>query len=295
MFEGFSSETVEVGEVALHVRRGGSGPPVLLVHGYPQHHLCWHKVAPTLAERFTVICPDLRGYGESAKPAGGDYSKRAMAADLVGLLDHWGIDRAAVVGHDRGARVSYRAALDHPDRVERLAVLDIVPTIEQWEQLDWRRSLGSWHWYFLAQPEPIPERLIAGGPGWLCQQFVERWARSPEAIDPEAMASYVAAYCDPATVHASCQDYRAGATVDRDLDEADRAAGRRITCPTLALWGDRGGKGNATMADTWSRWATDLRTTPVDCGHFLAEEAPEATLAALVPFLEEAERALEGR
>lgn len=260
---------------------------MLLVHGYPQNHVCWHAVAPALAERATVLCPDLRGYGRSDKPAGGDYSKARLASDLVSLLDRLGIERAAFVGHDRGARVAYRAALDHPTRVSRLAVLDIVPTIEQWEQLDWRRSLGSWHWYFLAQPEPIPERLIAADPGWLCRLLIERWARPGATFDREAMAAYVANFSDPATVHATCQDYRAGATVDRDLDEADRASGRTIGCPTLALWGDRGAKGNAAMAETWARWATDLRTAALDCGHFLAEEAPQATLDHLMAFLHE--------
>jgi haloacetate dehalogenase len=198
----------------------------------------------------------------------------------------FGHERAAVVGHDRGARVAYRAALDHPDRVERLATLDIIPTVEQWESLEGTRGLGSWHWFFLAQREPLPETLIAADPGWLCEVLIGNWGRKSATFDPEAMAAYVAAYRDPATVHASCQDYRAGATVDRELDEADRAAGRTITCPTLALWGERGERGNAEMAATWARWATDLRTASVDCGHFLPEEAPEATLGHLVPFLE---------
>lgn len=286
MFEGFSSERVDVGEVSLHVRRAGGGPAVVLVHGYPQHHVCWHLVAPRLAERFTVICPDLRGYGRSDKPHGADYSKRRMAADLVALLDALDVERSAFVGHDRGGRVAYRAALDHPKRVERLATLDIVPTVEQWESLAGDRGLASWHWYFLAQREPLPEKLIGADPGWLCEALISTWGRAGAAFAPEALAAYVEAFRDPATVHATCQDYRAGATVDRELDEADRAAGRRIACPTLALWGERGERGNAAMAETWSRWATDLRTAAVDCGHFLPEEAPEATLGHLVPFLE---------
>jgi haloacetate dehalogenase len=286
VFEGFSSETIDVRSTQLHVRRRGTGPAVVLLHGYPQHHVCWHRVAPTLADRFTVLCPDLRGYGRSSKPHGGDYSKRAMAADVVGLLDALGIDRAAVVGHDRGARVAYRAVLDHPDRFERLAVLDIVPTIEQWDLLGGTRGLGSWHWYFLAQREPLPERLIAADPGWFCEQLITTWWGPGTGVDPAALGAYVEAFRDPATVHATCQDYRAGATTDRDHDEADRSAGRKVACPTLALWGDRGARGNEVMAETWARWAGDLRTAALDCGHFLAEEAPEATIAHLVAFLE---------
>ncbi len=286
MFEGFSAETVDVGGSSLFVRRAGEGPPVVLLHGYPQHHVCWHRVAPALvAEGFSVICPDLRGYGRSAKPVGGDYAKRAMAVDVVDLLDHLGHERAAVVGHDRGARVAYRTALDHPERVSRLAVLDIMPTVEQWERMTGTQTVGSWHWPFLAQPSPIPETLIAADPGWFCRLLIERWAGDAAAIDAEAMAAYVDAFRDPATVAATCDDYRAGATVDVDVDRADREVGRRITCPTLALWGDRGAKGNAAMEAVWRAWADHLTVASLPCGHFLAEEAPEATAAALTAFL----------
>lgn len=287
MFEGFSAETVDVGGISLFVRRAGEGPPVVLLHGYPQHHVCWHRVAPALVTAgFSVICPDLRGYGRSTTLAGAEHhTKRVMATDVVALLDHLGLPEAAVVGHDRGARVAYRTALDHPDRVSRLAVLDIMPTIEQWERLTGTQALGSWHWPFLAQPSPIPETLIAADPGWFCRLLIERWAGDAAAIDPEAMGAYVAAFGDPATVAATCDDYRAGATADVEADRADRDAGHRITCPTLALWGNRGATGNAAMEAVWRAWADDVEVGALDCGHFLAEEAPEATAAALTTFL----------
>ena len=188
------------------------------------------------------------------------------------------------MGHLGGWR--HRLGVGLPGLVTTGGIVRSSPNLPEVRELDARRGLASWHWYFLAQPEPLPEKLIAADPGWLCEVLIGNWARRGATFAPEALAAYVEAYRDPAAVHASCQDYRAGATVDRELDEADRAAGRRITCPTLALWGDRGERGNAAMAETWARWASDLRTAAVDCGHFLPEEAPEATLAHLVPFLE---------
>lgn len=287
MFEGFEEATAGTSGAEIHYRIGGAGPPVLLVHGYPQTHVMWHRVAPDLAERFTVVAPDLRGYGASSKPDAGEghvaYSKRVMAQDLVEVMAGLGHDRFAVVGHDRGARVSYRMALDHPERVERLVTLDIVPTIEQFESVSGPAARFLWHWYFLAQPAPLPERLIGAEAEFYLERMIRAWSGSPEAITDEAYAAYRAAWT-PDTIRATCDDYRAGATVDCELDTADRDAGTTIACPVLALWGD--GRRPRDLLPVWRRWADDVTGRGLPCGHFIAEEAPDELLAELVGFLD---------
>ncbi len=289
LFPGFRRERLRTRETEIHAVVGGAGPPVLLLHGFPQTHACWHRVAPVLAARFTVVCPDLRGYGDSgrppADPAHRAYSKRAMAGDQVETMGRLGFERFSVVGHDRGARVAYRLALDHPERVARLAVLDIVPTLETWERLDRGSALADYHWLFLAQPADLPERLIGADPEYFLRWTLESWAGRADAFDPRALAEYGRAYRDPGVVHASCEDYRAGATVDLEDDAADRGR-RRIACPVLALRGVPPGAEPAwDFAAVWRGWAADVRAQSVACGHFLAEEAPAEILAALEPFL----------
>jgi haloacetate dehalogenase len=286
MFEGFELSMVDVGEATLRLRRGGSGPPLLLLHGYPQTHAMWHKVAPDLARDFTVIAPDLRGYGGSSKPPTTPdhepYSKRAMARDAVALMAKLGFERFAVAGHDRGARVAYRLALDHPDHVTKVAVLDIVPTSDALRSVDMSYALGVWHWWFLAQPEPLPETIIAGAK----QAFFFR-GRNPPWRDVDAQADYERYVEDPETVHAMCEDYRAGVTYDFKLDEAERGKAR-IRCPLLALWG---GKGNLEqrydVIAVWRQWAEDVRGRAIDCGHSIPEEAPEDTYRELLAFFKE--------
>ena len=288
MFEGFRERRIATGGAEIHAVVGGDGPPLALLHGYPQTHVMWHRVAPRLAEAFTVVAPDLRGYGRSSKPPGGEgsvnYAKRAMARDVVEVMAALGHDRFLLAGHDRGGRVAYRLALDHPDRVRRLATLDIMPTLEQFERMDRRGAVGSFHWFLLAQPSPLPERLIGGDPVSFLHDLLSRWSGAESPFAPEAMADYERSFRDPETVRATCDDYRAGATIDCDLDAADRDAGRRISCPMLALWGDRGGDRRAVMMEVWERWATDLRGAAIPCGHFLPEEAPDETAAALLDF-----------
>ena len=283
MFEGFELTTVETPEAAIRVRRGGSGPPLLLLHGHPQTHAMWHAVAPRLANEFTVVAADLRGYGESSKPPATPdhepYSKRAMARDQVHVMEALGFERFGVCGHDRGGRCAYRLALDHPERVLKLAVLDIVPTAEMWRRVDMEFGLADWHWFFLAQPHPFPERLIEAAP----DEFYFRGDRS--RFHHEALADYLRCVRDPATIHAMCEDYRAGATIDFELDEEDRRAGRRIACPVLALWAGRDELGRwFDVLDVWRRWAGDVRGRAIDCGHFLAEEAPHEVYAELRAF-----------
>jgi len=298
MFEGFDERAVEVAPgVALHVRTAGTGTPVVLLHGYPQHGVCWHRVAPALAEHHAVVVPDLRVYGRSSTPPDDadhtTYSKRTMANDIVAVMGALGHDRFAVVGHDRGGRVAYRMALDHPNRVDRLCTLDIVPTIEQFELLASRRraAVAGFHWYFLAVPPPLPEALIGAEPVLYLEQVMGRWAGSvpgADPITPEAMAAYVAAFT-PAVIAASCADYRAGATSDADLDDADRAAGITISCPVHALWGDRrSDRANDDVLATWQRWTADEQTAtgrPLPCGHFIPEERADLLLEELRSFL----------
>jgi haloacetate dehalogenase len=284
MFDGFELTTIDTGEASIHVRHAGSGPPLLLLHGYPQTHAMWHLVAPALAEDFTVVATDLRGYGESSRPPSTadhwPYTKRAMAQDQVAVMKALGFERFAVCGHDRGARVGYRMALDDPHRVSRLAMLDIVPTGETWRRADAAFGRGYWHWYFLAQPAPLPERMIAAAPD---DFYGSRGGR--EHFAPEALAEYDRWARDPATLHAMCEDYRAGATLDREHDEADRTRRRRIACPVLALWGARNFLDDwYDVLGIWRAWADDADGRALDCGHYLAEERPEETAAELRAF-----------
>ena len=290
MFDGFARRKIDADGVEIDAVIGGAGDPVLLLHGYPQTKAMWHRVAPTLAERFTIVATDLRGYGASAKPpSGGDasaYSKRQMALDQVAVMTRLGFETFSVVGHDRGARVAYRLTLDHPERVRRLAVLDVVPTYEQFAAVDRRSALGSFHWYFLAQPRGFPERMIGADPEFFLRHMLGTWAGAPDRFSADAMAEYVRAFEDPDVVRATCEDYRAGATIDFELDRADLEKGRRIGCPVLVLWGDRGrAHKRSGVLETWRRWADDVRGTGLGCGHFIAEEAPDALLAELLPFL----------
>ncbi|MBJ7454207.1 MAG: alpha/beta hydrolase [Blastococcus sp.] len=289
-FDGFAESRSDVGDgVVLRVRVGGSGPPVVLLHGHPRTHTTWHRVAPLLvAAGHTVVCPDLRGYGRSSKPPTtpdhAPYSKRALAGDVVALMRSLGHERFAVVGHDRGSYVALRTALDHPDAVTHLAALDCIPIVEHLERADARFATAWWHWFFFAQPEK-PERAISADP--------EAWYGSlapgkAEAMGEENHADHLAAIRDPATVHAMVEDYRAGLGVDRAAEEADRAAGRRVACPTLVLWSARDDleQLHGDPRRIWAGWTTDLRGGgPIDSGHHMAEEAPEELAAALVPFL----------
>ncbi|ROR89743.1 alpha/beta fold hydrolase [Nocardioides aurantiacus] len=298
---GFATVDVDVDGVRVHARTAGSGPPVLLLHGYPQTHVMWHRVAPVLAKRHTVVLADLRGYGDSDRPAdepggaAGDaagssthaaYSKRAMAADQVGLMRALGHERFAVVGHDRGARVTHRLCLDHPEAVTRAAVLDVAPTRHVLHHVDLALARTYEHWFFLSQENDLPERLIGSDPGGYLRAKLDAWSAVPGAFDEAALAEYVRCFSDPAVVHASCEDYRAAVTVDLALDDADAAAGRRVEAPLLVLWGARGFVGAAYDVEAvWQEYAADVTARSLDCGHFLPEEAPEATTTALLEFL----------
>jgi haloacetate dehalogenase len=283
VFDGFETLDVDAGEARIHLRRAGDGPPLLLLHGYPQTHVMWHKVAPALAEDFTVIVPDLRGYGASDKPPTTadhwPYTKRAMARDQVAVMHALGFDRFLLCGHDRGARVSYRMALDHAERVKRLAVIDIVPTGEAIARAGREFALGYYHWFFLAQPAPLPERLIAADPDAYYTHF------DPPFFDPEAVAAYRRNGEDPAAIHAMCEDYRAAMTLDYTHDLVDRNMQRKIACPVLALWGARWHLEDwYDVLAIWRDWAGDVTGGAIDAGHYVAEERPEETLAELRAF-----------
>jgi haloacetate dehalogenase len=289
-FDGLARARIAANGITLNVRHGGSGPPLLLLHGYPQTHLMWRKVVPLLAERFTLVVPDLRGYGDSDKPAGGadhaGYSKRTMAQDQVELMRALGFARFSVSGHDRGGRVAHRMALDHADRVERLAVLDIVPTRTMYLGTDRAFAKAYYHWFFLIQPAPFPETMIAGNPeAYLRHHMGGRFA-GLEPFLPEAWPEYLRCFSDPATIHATCEDYRAAESIDLDHDEAD--LGRRVECPLLVLWGAHGVIERCFDAiPDWQARARDVRGHALDCGHYLPEERPQETAAALAGFFGE--------
>jgi haloacetate dehalogenase len=285
MFEGFRLSTIDTAQASIRVRHGGSGPPLLL-HGSPQTHVMWHLLAPRLAEDFTVIATDLRGYGDSSKPETAPdhepYSKRTMALDQLEVMKHFGFERFALCGHDRGGRVGYRMALDNPGVVTKLAVLDIVPTWEAFSRADMAFGLSYWHWFFLAQPYDLPERLLAADP----EKALFRGGS--EIFHPEAMKEYVRCLRDPETIHATCEDYRAAATVDFAHDAEDREAGRRMACPVLALWGRQGFlEEHYDVLDVRRGWAEEVQGRVLDCGHYLPEEAPEQTYAELRAFFGE--------
>ncbi len=292
LLSGFTERRFEAEGVEINAAIAGSGPPLLLLHGYPQTHAMWHRIAPRLAERFTVVAPDLRGYGDSAKPeqvdsGGGNYAKRIMAADMVAVMADLGHDRFRVAGHDRGARVAYRMALDSPERVERLALLDIVPTKTVFDRIDANIAAAYFHWFFLARPRPLPETMIGADPGFWLDTVFGAWSGASGAFTSEALAEYHRCFGTPEGVHASCADYRAGAGIDRQHDAADLAAGRHIECPVLLLWGKRGlvGQAYGDPLEVWRAYAPDLRGHGVPGGHFLPEEAPEETLSALLDFM----------
>jgi haloacetate dehalogenase len=287
MFAGFELQRIQVGELTIRARVGGSGPPLLLLHGNPQTHVMWHLVAPQLAREFTVVATDLTGYGMSTKPAStpdhAPYSKRSMARDQLGVMRKLGHERFFVAGHDRGGRVAYRMALDHPNAVRKLAVLDIIPTGEAFARGGREFGLGYYHWFFLAQPAPLPERLIGADPDWFWRWHTTRGPR--QFFDPAAVEDYLTCFRNPETIRAICEDYRAGATIDCEHDAADQQAGRRIRCPVLALWGKhaRLEAWYDTLA-VWREWATDVQGRGLPCGHYLPEEAPRETLAELTAF-----------
>ena len=289
----FESHHQQVGDVKLHYRKGGTGPPLVLLHGYPQTHLMWHEIAPYLAADFTVYLPDLRGYGDSSKPAGGPlhndpthrrYSKRQMATDSIGLMTALEINTFNLVGHDRGARVAHRLCLDHGNRVNRVAFLDIVPTHAIFQQTDQSIAMRFYHWFFLIQPEPFPETIIGRDPGWWLRSKLAAWSMNFEAFNPAAIEEYERCFADPEAIHASCEDYRAGATADMIDDTVDFGK-NLVTNPALVLWG-RGFLGQRfDVMNIWQQYATDIRGHELNCGHFLPEEAPTDTLLALRAFL----------
>lgn len=289
----FRTAEIETPETTIFLRTHGSGPPVLLLHGFPETHLMWRTVAPRLARDFTVVCPDLRGYGSSGCPVSAadhaPYAKRAMARDMVAVMAELGFQRFSVVGHDRGGRVAYRLALDHPDRVDRLAVLDILPTETVWERADARLALGFWPWSLLAQPEPLPERILMAAADAIVDDALGNWGSGPATFSDAVRDAYTGPLRNAAHAHAICEEYRAAATIDRDHDRDDRVAGRRITCPLLALWSASGalatwyGDPSAPIA-LWREWADRVEGHAVDAGHFFPEEAPEETVDALARF-----------
>jgi haloacetate dehalogenase len=291
--DGFTTEAIQTGETSIWVCSSGSGPPVLLLHGFPQTHLMWRGVAPLLARDFTVVCADLRGYGRSGCPLStpdhAPYAKRAMAQDMVTVMERLGFPRFSVAGHDRGGRVAYRLALDHPDRVERLAVLDIVPTETAWEHADSRFALAFWPWSLLAQPEPLPERILAAAADAVIDDALGGWGSPPEVFPLEVRTAYIDALQDPPHAHAICEEYRAAATIDWEHDREDQATGRRIGCPLLALWSARGPLATWYVEQSgpialWRRWSEQVQGRAVNGGHFFPEEVPEETAAGLEHF-----------
>lgn len=292
LFPGFQTQSFTTQGAEIFARIGGEGPPLFMLHGYPQTHVIWHRVAAPLAERFRLILCDLRGYGQSSVPATtGDhasYSKRAMAQDVVDIADQLGFDRFHVCGHDRGGRAAYRLALDHPQRIDKLVTLDIVPTYDMWHRLTRDLAIKIFHWPFMAQPSPWPETMIGRDPiDWLDHKLA-LWGGSGDLsiFDERALAHYRAFFREAERVHATCEDYRAGATCDLAADEADREAGRRIACPTAVFWGEKGipSKTAGPLA-IWRDWCDAVEGHAIDSGHFPAEEAPGDTVAALLGFL----------
>lgn len=293
LFPQFRSIDVETdSEVTIHAVVGGDGPPLLLLHGHPQTHAIWHKVAPALAQRFTVVACDLRGYGDSSKPAGtgdhGNYSKRTMARDALRVMQSLGFERFRVLAHDRGARVAHRLGMDHPAAVERMVLLDIAPTLAMYEQTTEAFARAYWHWFFLIQPAPLPERLIEADPSRYIRDLMGGRSAGLSPFDPRALREYERCAALPGAAHGVCEDYRAAAGIDLEHDRADREAGKQLTMPLLVLWGEQGVVHRCFQPlQEWQRVAEDVDGGPLPCGHYIAEEAPDALLARALPFLEQ--------
>ena len=296
-FEGFEGGLHAAGDVELFARTGGdpTKPPLLLLHGYPQTHAMWHRVARRLAADFSLVIPDLRGYGDSAKPGPAAapeadhalHSKRAMAGDMAALMSGLGHPRFFVAGHDRGARVAHRLALDHADRIERLALIDIVPTLDMYERVDMRAAIGYYHWFFLIQPAPLPERMIGGDPAFYLRWTLASWGSDGLGhIEPEALAEYERCFCRADAIHATCEDYRAGASIDLEHDRASRTANEKIACDLYLLWGSRGlvGKRFDPLALWRARAAGRVEGAAMEAGHFIPEELPDDTARRLRDF-----------
>ena len=286
-FPGFEHRRITTSGAEINLVTGGSGPPLLLLHGYPQTHLMWRKLAPRLATEFTVVVPDLRGYGDSSKPPAGPdnagYSKRGLALDQVETMRVLGFERFAVAGHDRGARVAHRLARDHSERIERLSLLDIVPTLYRFETIDQKAATSSWHWFFLIQPNGFPERLIGSDAEFFLRHQLAALLRDPAMLEPEAFAEYLRCFGNPETIRATCDEYRAGASIDLVHDRADR--GRRLTMPLLVLWGERSSQGSGyDVLGVWREHAQNVTGHGIASGHFLPEEAPDETHRALREF-----------
>jgi haloacetate dehalogenase len=291
LFPHFRALQVEIDPtVTINAIVGGSGPPLLLLHGHPQTHAIWHRVAPRLAEQFTVVACDLRGYGESSKPHGApdhaNYSKRAMAADMVAVMQSLGFATFRVLAHDRGARVAHRLALDHPQAVERMALLDIAPTLAMYEQTSDAFARAYWHWFFLIQPAPLPERLIEADPAAYVRDVMGKRSAGLAPFDPRALAEYQRCLALPGAAHGICEDYRAAATIDLEHDRFDRDAENRLALPLMVLWGEQGVVGRCfDPLKEWQRVAADVQGGALPCGHYIAEEAPDTLLERVLPFL----------
>lgn len=288
MFAEFEQIVVTTSQAKINLRRGGDGPPLLLLHGYPQTHFMWHKIAPLLAKHFTIIATDLRGYGDSSKPKGykdhSNYSKRALAQDQVEVMAQLGYEQFYLVAHDRGARVAHRLALDYPQSVQKLALLDIAPTYEMYTTADKEFATAYYHWFFLIQPYDLPEKLIAAHPEYYLHTCLQNWSKNAAAFTPEALAEYQRCFCEPAAIHSSCEDYRASATIDLSHDREDIDI--KIACPLLVLWGGLGIiERKYDVLALWRQRALKVVGNHLDCGHFLPEEAPRETYLNLKEFL----------
>ncbi len=289
----FTTTAVATDETQICIHGGGSGPPLLLLHGFPQTHLMWRSIAPLLARRFTVVCADLRGYGQSGCPASTPdhtpYSKRTMARDMVTVMERLGFSRFSVAGHDRGGRVGYRMALDHPERIERLALLDIVPTHTAWELADARFALAFWPWSLLAQPGPLPERVLVASADAIVDHALATWGSPSYVLPPDVRAAYIESLAAPDHAHAICEEYRAAATIDRVHDEEDLAIARRIGCPVLVLWSAGGAVGTwyqdrGGPLGIWKTWCEDVQGAEIRGGHFFPEEDPVGTANRMLRF-----------
>ena len=288
-FNGFEPLKINTGDVEINLKRGGKGKPVLLLHGYPETHVMWHKLASRLAQKYTVVLTDLRGYGDSSSPTGAqdhsNYSKRVMALDQVMVMEKLGYKTFDIVGHDRGARVAHRLMRDHPNRINRGAIMDIMPTLDTYEKTDMIFARGYYHWFFLIQPPDLPEHLIGVDPEYFVRKCLNSWGRNPDSFSDDAVKEYVRCFSKPEVIHSTCEDYRASATIDLEHDRQDRS--KKIECPLLVLWGGKSFISRAyDVLGIWSKYASHVEGSPIPSGHFLPEEAPEETYNVLVKFLD---------